>query len=564
MRLFINKFRGMAPRIHQEQLPDDMAVSAVNLDVSEALQGWYEPSPTGDSFPPTHEYFFRYTDTHWFSWDSRTSAVRAPLKNDPYNYVLLSDDDYPKVTRNDVALAGTPYPSVAYRLGMPIPDKPLVAVADNTEYTGPTPESGGYDLSLEDYFDTSYILTFVDSWGRESATGAPSKVITIQEYDESMLKQVTLTLPTVPAGHPLIQSGGKFRIYRMNNASDGSGLYQYVNEVPVTAGTYVDRLISARLQEAARTQSWTGPPDDDTALYPSGPLRNLCTVSEAFLCGHNKHTVCFSEPGVTHAWPVDYYQVFSERVVRAIPYGSDVAVLTDEFPYILTGVHPSSMGRMKMPTPAPCINEDAVAVVAGAVIYAGERGLYALSSNGVELISEGLYDLRQWRNLKPETMKFYVYGDVLFIRVDTGKVLVFDASNSAGGVADFGTTIKAGFTDTTDGKFYFLDEANQLQEFEGSSVRLPVSYESKHFRFHSPVNFIYGRVRAEKFPITITFKSVTVGGTEKTFTKTVTDDRFFYLPAGSIMTEWWVEVSGRVKIRSIALATTLEEVNADV
>lgn len=567
MRIFINSFRGTAPRIDDEQLAEGLAVRAVNVDISESLKGWYAPELTGLNFPTTRRHFFRYNDAAWFSWAGRTNAVSLPLKNDPWNYAVITDEDYPKITRNDIALAGGDYPAVSHRLGLPVPAKSPVAVADNANYTGPTPESGGYDGSLTDEFDTSYVVTFVDIWGRESAPSDPSTTVTIAEYEGAMMKEVAITLPPVPQGYTLIQGGGKYRIYRLNNASDGTGVYQYVTERAITETQYVDRKVSADLREATNTDDHLGPPDDDTSLYPSGPLQNICVVSEALLCGNNKHTVCFSEPGFPHAWPVDYYQLFTENVLRVVSFGSDVAVLTDESPYILTGVHPSSMGRMKMAESAPCLSADAVATVNGAVFYAGSRGLYALSNQGVKLVSERIYTLKQWRDLGPETMKFYPYQNSLLMLLDDGRLLVVDTDEPNNGVYEVslpGLTIKAMHHEPSAGELYAVDAAGDFHSFEGSSLRLPVTYETKHYRFHDPVNFFAGRVRANKYPLTVTVKSKRMDGTVASFAKVVTNDRFFYLPAQSLMAEWWLVFGGETDIKSVALATTIGELNEDV
>lgn len=566
MKILITSFRGTAPRIDDEQLSEGLAVRAVNVDVSESLQGWYAPKDMGISFLASRPYIFPYNDTKWFSFQNRTSVVHAPLNNDPWNYAVFTDSAYPKITRNDVALAGAHYPAVYYRLGLPEPDAPFCSVENNTEYGGPSPDSEDYDGALTDKFDTSYVITFVDRWGRESITSVPSETITIREYEGEMVEQVRVTLPPAPTGYPLIQTNGTYRIYRLNNSSDGSGVYQYVDEAPITDNEYVDRTVSSQLLEATSTDTWAGPPDDDSALYPNGPLQNVSVVSEAFLCGNTTRAVCFSEPRIPHAWPVGYYQVFSEQVVRAIPLGSDVAVLTDEAPYILTGVHPSSMGRMKMPKAAPCVAADAVAVVSGSVFYAGAQGIYAMNTSGVNLVSETIYTLKQWRALDPKTMRFAAYDDTLIILTGDGQLLTFDISNPQAGIIklDLGENVSHIYSDLSEGRFYFMDSGGSLFEFEGKDTRLPVTYETKHYRFHNPVNFYVSRVRANKFPVSVTIKAKRVDGTEFSYTKLVQNDRFFYIPAQSLMTEWWFEVSGNTEIRSLALATSIEELNEDV
>lgn len=564
MLLLISGFRGTAPKLDPEQLADGLSVTAENVDLSETLQGWCEPLSLGSFVPASSRYLFHYEDTYWFSWSTETTALKAPLLNDPFGTVVFTDNQYPKVTRLDIATGGAVFPNVSYRLGLPVPDVITTLVEANEVYTGSDPDDPDYDGNDLDDFTTSWKVTFVDDWGRESASSLASENVDIREYDGQMVLKVTLTLPPIPAGYPVLGDNAKYRIYRLNTSSTGDGVYQFLADVPITEGTYVDRTVSSDLQEALTTEDWLGPPDDNVTYFPNGPLRHICVVSEAFLCGHNSKMVCFSEPRVSHAWPTDYYMVFSETCVRTVNYGPDVVLLTDDHPYIISGVHPASASRMRLGQPAPCVNPEAAIEVAGSVFFAGKRGLYVIEGTSVQLVSDTFFTAKQWRNLKPEQMMFGRHHENLLIRLWDGRVLAFDPTNPTGGFTTLIIDCKSMYTDPESGGLIFSDTNGELFEFDAADTFMPVRYESKHYRFHQPMNMYAARVRANKYPVDVTIVGERRNGDQYDYTKTVEADTFFYVPTKSDTVEWFFRVNGDVDIRSIGLATSIQELNTDV
>lgn len=564
MLLKISNFRGLAPRFHPEQLADGLAVKADNIYFGEALRGWRLPTDTTKNVPAITEYLFQYKDEYWFSWPNRTHAVEAPLLNDPWGYAVITDEQHPKITRSDIAIGGSVYPNASYRLGVAIPGAVTASDQPNALYTGPEEGQPEYDETQVDPFTTTYKVTFVNKWGQEGAGSQSSNPVDLIEYLGEMVQEVTINLPAAPVGNPLMGAGAMYRIYRMNASSQGSGVYQFVAEVPIEDTQYIDRIPSSDLAEAIFTDSWIGPPDDNAALFPNGPLQHICVVGEAFLCGHNKKMVCFSEPRTTHAWPAEYYHLFQEKVIRTVTYGGDVIVLTDDTPYSIQGVHPSSMSRVRLAEPAPCINPDAVCVVAGSVFYAGDRGLYAISGTSVQLVSDALYDVSQWQALNPKTMRFSRHQNLLHIHLDSGVTLVLDPVNPTNGISTLSLDFQATHTDPETGNLHYSDSSGDVYKHDSAADRDSISYESKHYRFFDAIAFNYGRVRANKYPVDVTIHARRLSGTKWSYTKTVTNDRFFQLPVRSQMIEWWIEVNGDVDIRAVGLSTSLQELTNDL
>jgi hypothetical protein len=554
----------MAPRLNPEQLADGLSVTATNVDLSETLQGWCSPLDLSQVVPTAATHLFHYAETYWFSWDTPTQAIEAPLLNDPFKTVIITDGDFPKVTRLDIATGGSVFPNIAYRLGLPEPGVVTHTVDNNELYSGPSSGDSDYDGTDLDDFTTSYKITFIDIWGRESVASFASENATIREYEGQMVLKVTLTFPAVPTGYPLLGDGSQFRIYRLNNSSTGQGIYQFLADVDSAESTYVDRLTSADLQEGLFADDWLPPPDDNLTNFPNGPLQHICVLSEAFLGGHNDKMVCFSEPRVTHAWPSEYYMVFAEKIICTVNYGADMVVLTNDHPYIVSGVSPASISRVRLASPAPAINSEAVVEVAGAVFYAGKRGLYVIDGNQVILASETFYDAKQWRALQPTTMRFLRHQDNLVIKLFDGRILMFDPTNPTGGFTSVELDTKALHNDPQSESLVYSDSSGNLFEFDGGSENMAVTFESKHYRFHDPKSMYVGRVRANSYPVDVEFVTERRNGNQYSTVRTVTDDTFFYLETKSEAVEFFMRVAGDVDIRSIGWASSIQELNADV
>mgnify|MGYP001502416508 CR=1 FL=1 len=69
------------------------------------------------------------------------------------------------------------------------------------------------------------------------------------------------------------------------------------------------------MAEVIPSTDWIAPPDDDTALYPDGPMKGLISLPGGILAGFTGKRICFSEPFLPHAWPVNYRITLEEEIV---------------------------------------------------------------------------------------------------------------------------------------------------------------------------------------------------------------------------------------------------------
>jgi hypothetical protein len=340
-------------------------------------------------------------------------------------------------------------------------------------------------------------------------------------------------------------------------------VFQYLADVPLSQTTFFDDVTSDHLQEAMVTDGWIGPPDDDAATFPGGPLRHPCVVASSFLAGHNRQMVCFSEPGTTHAWPAAYYAPHSERIIKTLSRGPDLVVLTDGHPYVYTGVHPSAMSPLKLAESVPLAHPDAAIEVQGYVFFASQSGLFSIGpDNRIEKVSHAWFLDEQWAALDPTTMRFYQHRNYLLIDcagdVLTGpRLLAVNVADIEQAPRWFDINIQAGWTGTgLDQLYYVPDGSSTLYRFnEGSAM--PYRWRSADYSFHEPKSFscIRVRVSGDVDPI-VTVRARRHDGFyfEHSFTYPASRHPWRYLPGGFRGEVWSVEISGTAIVRSVELA----------
>lgn len=137
----IDRFTGLAPRIHPRKLPDAAAQTAREVRLLNGnLNPLHDPATVNDVVTLGAKSFYKYnpngtnpTASDYLSWSGEVNVVKSPLINDAYGRIYFTGDGVPKCALiSDGALetgeaAGT---TVIRQLGIPAPGAPsLVAVA---------------------------------------------------------------------------------------------------------------------------------------------------------------------------------------------------------------------------------------------------------------------------------------------------------------------------------------------------------------------------------------------------------------------------------------------------
>jgi hypothetical protein len=549
MRIDLSTFNGIAPAVVPHKLADGMAQLSMNTRFARPyLEGYKQLTDTGVSVPAATKSLFRYTPTHWFtSTDERVRFADATLVSDPYEYALVADVAYPKITRNTFAINVPPYPTITYRLG--VPQGRLGATQPSISRIDPEVAP---DPDVEVEFFTAYRISFVNGFGFEGALSEPSRQI---GYYEGFDK-VTVPLPTTFGGTGHYTTGAKVRIYRLNSLGTD---YQFVGEAPLGTLEFVDTVTTAGLGMVAETADWFPPPDDDISINPAGPLRNLTAMPGGFFVGSTGDELCASVPGAPYAWP--YRIPLGYKITGIAATGNAVVVTTEGPVFVAQGVDPSALQPTRINSNQSCVSPRSVVNVGDAVIFACPDGLVGVTGYNAELVTNHLVTKEEWKSIfRPSEVHAYHYeGKYIFFNSTSGYV--FDLQNG-GRLSQLDFVATAGYVDYVTDELYLM-VGGKLQIFDNGQTRMPFEWRSKVYRLKDPMNFAVLRVDASGYPITVNIEAVLVDGNARTITRTVNDRKPVYLPDGYTYTELAVHIVSDKSIHSISLANSMSEILND-
>lgn len=141
MKLALNQFKGIAPKISPRHLPEGAAQVAVNVEAFGAqlrpLRDMTPTSPAVTMATDTHTiYKFGQTETaenlYWIGWDKDHDIVRSQITGDgTREWTFWTGGDYPVATYDTLAHLS---PAGNLRLGMPDPKWKLTGTVGEPQY----------------------------------------------------------------------------------------------------------------------------------------------------------------------------------------------------------------------------------------------------------------------------------------------------------------------------------------------------------------------------------------------------------------------------------------------
>lgn len=466
MKIRINEFGGMAPKIAASALPNGAAQIARNVRLtSGALRPINMPKLESSSLVASPRSVFSLGPAGGavpLSWGVDVDVANSPVSDSEYR-VYYTGDGTPKKTSLALANTGSgPFPAAWYNLGVPAPTSAPTLVAD----TGSVP-SGSY----------AYVYTYVTKFGAtllEESQPSPPTLITLAAMGGVTIDG--LANPPSTAGYNYVYK----RIYRSSG-----GPFQLVAQLAMASITYIDRLTpEAILGDVLATADWAPPPAD---------LQGIVSLPSQVMVGFRNNEIWFSEPGYPHAWPAKYMQTFDSKVVAIKGFGTNVAVATQSFPYIGSGLHPDSFTFQKMPFLEPCLSKRSMASDERGAMYASANGLVALGADGSGLVSRESVTRDSFAQFAPDTFTSIVYegryygfydsvaygaGVFVFSRDPNAPVSLLDIAAAA--VTLDQKTSRLLFTDKFSGKLYQFDPTD--------TPPMTMAWKSKLFMASAPQN----------------------------------------------------------------------------
>lgn len=462
-------------------------------------------------------HFLNPTDG-WLLKEKRTWFVRPFLPADQFQMTYMTDGEWPRFK-----IAGN---SAEYDLGLERPLAPSLTTFDLGDVSNP--------LLVR---DQSYIVCWVDGFGRVGPTSPASISVTVGEG-----ALVRVSRPALPSGQ-WRTPGAVWRIFRSNETSGGEGVFQFVDEIPITTTHYDDTREPDELTYIAFSDLWEAPPDG---------LKGLTLAPNNFLVGFVGNEVLMSEPQVPQAWP--YSWGFQEQVRGVAVIQGGILVVTDGQPWLLAGSDPNNIQKIPIESNAVCLSTDSLVDMGSVAVFAGKDGLYAAQGNTVINATEAFFDEETWQSFDPHSIRGFQHNGryIGFYGNSTeGKGFVFDPVKQEFSTLS-GMRVLAG-------SFEPWEERDAVLYYDGIDLRrgwfdegdlLTGRWKSREILYPAALNFATFRTEANLFPFECSVWSDGVLDYRE-----VEDNKLYKLTTGFKAKIWEIEVEGVLDIDLLALST---------
>lgn len=567
----IDRYSGIVPALSTTLISEPFGQVAENLDFE---NGAFTPiyvdlEVSGFTLQNSvRRSIFLYDDDHWLEWsEDYVHAVKSPVPQDATGRLYWTGQDYPRVGTDASMIAGSSgYPAASWRLGVPAPD-----AAPGVSKSG-TPDATQVPQEL------SYIYTLVTVLGEEGPPSDPSTLLSVTDTET-----VAVSLPAIdiPSGNYNFGTGALKRIYRSNTGSQFTE-YQFVAEVAIATTTYNDAIASSFLGELLPSDTWIGPPDDNTSLYPDGPLQGLTYISNGIMAGFAGRQVCLSVPYLPHAWPISYRYTLDEDIVGVGTTPNGLVALTTGRPVFLTGADPGSMTDVVVDFSEACINRLSIVDMGSYLLYASPDGLCAIENAQGQVLSRGVITPKQWATtFKAATYRAFKHeGTYIALWTDgaTHGGWVYDPRSEASAFSTLTASAetRGGWFNAKTGITYKII-ANKIWAHRQGATFKTGRWKSKKYVMPYPACMSWLYVAAQSYPVTVKVYGDGVKLADYTLAKPaavlqqtnniispVTIDlieplmRMPAVPA----TEWEIEIESAQVVDRVILAQTIDEIKS--
>lgn len=477
----LENFSGIVPRTGPTQLDPTQAQIANNVKLqSKELRSWAQPEleyvPTTIDVQTIYRIDSPSGDKYWLEWATDVDMIPGPVADvDEFRY-YYTGDGAPKKTNYALAtssgMGSRPYPISWLYMGVLAPTGAPTLVASSA--TGTTE-------------NRAYVYTNISTFGSVKEESAPSPAGTVVVTTSGATVTVSGFTAAPTTGYNITHR----RIYRTITGAS-TVTYSFVAEIPVSTTSYIDSLTVAQLGSELPSLYWNPPPVN---------LKGLTAMPNGILAGFIGNQVWFSEPYYPHAWPEGYMLTVDYPIVGLGVYETNLVVLTTRFPYLISGVSPTSMSQQKLPIPQPCVSKKSITSDQYGVLYASPNGLVSLGQGTQDVVTVPLYTRDEWQVLNPSSMVGAVYNN-LYMGFTTIDGVIQGFVVSRGDIPplvhlDFPT--RSLFVDRSTSNIYAVSNLdNKVYQLDASLVNYTTyEWRSKKFVMPNPLNFGAIKVQAD-------------------------------------------------------------------
>jgi hypothetical protein len=340
---------------------------------------------------------------------------------------------------------------------------------------------------------------------------------------------------------------------------------------------FIDDFVFRSLTNRLRTNDYDPPPEN---------LQGLTVIQNNILAGFVGNDLYFSEPGQYHAWPTEFIRSLEHRIVALTSVNGELVVLTDAFPYLISGNDPRVLSTLKIDMRYPCLNASSVVNMGFGAMYATHEGLalISLAGAGSQVATATVHAPDTWNeSLDPTTVVAAQYNGNYFGSHSTGTITFIREGSNQPYFIEGEFPFTAMWYDTLGNRLFYATgtDGDVVRWDDLAQPPLDYTWKSKVLVLPDFTNLGAARVIADykDFPPilvwgeteltwgdadVIWFPDVPIRFTlyvdkEPIFTVDCTDDRVFRLPAGYKSDTFEVGVVGNIRLRAIHMGSTPTE-----
>jgi len=256
---------------------------------------------------------------------------------------------------------------------------------------------------------------------------------------------------------------------------------------------FTDDFLISNLETIIPSEEYDPPPSN---------LEGLLAAHNNILVGFFGNQLCFSFPDTPHAWPEKYRLTFDSEIVDIESIAGYIFVLTEEYPYLVSGNDPATMTAARVDTLYPCLSKRSVVNMGYGVVWATHGGLavFSPSGGGIDLVTKFVHDWDTWSDdLDPSTIVGHFYNGKYF-GSHAGGSFIFERDDKVGGFfISIQYTFSAAYTDQlTNVMYYAGDNVGNIYEWDNKDQTLsPMEWKSKTIVLKDYLNFGAARVIAD-------------------------------------------------------------------
>mgnify|MGYP003663998098 FL=1 len=223
---------------------------------------------------------------------------------------------------------------------------------------------------------------------------------------------------------------------------------------------------------------------------PDERMQGLLAIHNSMIVGFFDNTICFSEPGVPHAWPIKYRLQVDTKIVALGAYGTTLLALTDRTPWKLDGNNPAAMSITRTDYILPCVSKRSVINIGFGVVWASAGGLAVYSTTiGTDYLTKNVHSWATWPQAYDAKNLYGAYYRGRYFGSDGLNTFLFERDEEVGGhLVKSDVRFTAAYYDAKTDRFYYA-AGDQVWLWNSQQVGNAVlDWKSKVFTTKSPIN----------------------------------------------------------------------------